>query len=290
MNAQWFPLVLADGVQPVVLPGELLGQQGFMLAASTPPGAGVVHVEYRRPNSSEWLTPSGGAAAPLTAPVALSFFDLVAEYRLTLSGVVGGANLSLWVATTQGEGFPAGAFTGSRALTVQPYTEANVKNGLEYYLRAVWPIGDEIPAGQTRKMYFLTGDKIVIVKSRELLYVAEQLTLRLFRSPTGVSGGTPLNIHNFNNVNPVPTTLQTVLKNVTTVADGVEFDGGNADHFFGETGVGQRSQHAIPEGRERIIPPNTGFIVAIANTGSGSARVQYRLEWYEGTPDLPLPP
>ena len=174
-------------------------------------------------------------------------------------------------------------------MTVQPYTEANVKNGLEYYVRAVWNLADQILAGTTRKLYFRTGAKPIIVKLRDFHYVAEQMVIRLYAGPTGVVGGTPLTVHNYNTVNPVPTSILDARKNVTTTTDGVEIDGGDPDHMFGAQASGQRSQLAIPEGRERIIPANAEFIVAISNTGSGSALAQYFLDWYEGTPDLPIP-
>jgi hypothetical protein len=189
-------------------------------------------------------------------------------------------------------GMPAGLFEGSRAITVQPYTEANVKNGVEYYLRAAWPESDPIATGTTRKLYFQTGAKKVIVKLRDLHYVGEELAIRLYANPVGVSGGTALAIHNFNNVNPVATSVIDARKNVTTVSDGVEIDGGDPEYLYGASSASQRSQLAIPVGRERIIPANSGFIVAITNTASGggaaAARVQYFLDWFEGEPDLPL--
>lgn len=40
---------------------------------------------------------------------------------------------------------------------------------------------------------------------------------------------------------------------------------------------------------ERIIPSVDDFVITLKNTGSGTARVQYFLDWYEGEPDLPRP-
>ena len=158
---------------------------------------------------------------------------------------------------------------------------------MQYNLRATWPLTDTIAAGATRKIWFKTNAKPVIVKLREVQYVAEELTLRLFRTPTGVTGGTALSIHNYNSVSPVATTCQAT-KNVTTTSDGAEFDNNNAEVFFGASNAPQRSVSIALQGRERILPANSEFIVSITNTGSGVARAQYFLDWYEGGSDLPI--
>lgn len=285
-----YRLQLTDEPQVVQILGAPLGNRLVAIAFAVPPDAGTVTVEYRIMGADVWLSIPGGAAAPLAGgPVLLEHYGAASLYRVTFDGLVGGVMPMLWAGVGPSRGFPAGAFEGLRALTVQPYTEANVKNGLEYYVRAVWNLADPILAGTTRKLFFRTGVKPVIVKLRDFHYVAEQMTVRLYSGPTGVAGGTPLTIHNYNLINPVPTSILDARKNVTTTTDGTEIDGGDPEHMFGAQPAGQRSQLAIPEGRERIIPANATFIVAISNTGSGNALAQYFLDWYEGTPDLPLP-
>lgn len=174
---------------------------------------------------------------------------------------------------------------GVGAFVVQPYTEANVKNGLQFYLRASWPLGDTIAAGSTKKIWFKTGSKPVIIKLRDFQYLAEELNISLSSSPTEVSGGTAITISNYNGINPTATTVQ-AKKNVATAADGAPM--GDPEYFFGSSNAPQRAAAAIPQGRERILPVNSEFIVAINNSGSGTARAEYFLDWYEGTPDLPV--
>lgn len=174
---------------------------------------------------------------------------------------------------------------GVGAFVVQPYTEANVKNGLQFYLRASWPLADTIAAGSTKKIWFKTGSKPVIIKLRDFQFLAEELNISLFSSPTGVSGGTAITISNYNGINPVATTVQ-AKKNVATTADGTPM--GDPEYLFGSSSAPQRAAASIPQGRERILPANTEFIVAIASSGSGIARAEYFLDWYEGTPDLPV--
>lgn len=209
--------------------------------------------------------------------------------RVSLAGVAGYTTYRVLIWRTEDplEMIPDGSFSGLRAIITQPYTEANVKNGLQYNLRATWPLTDTIAAGTTRKIWFKTNAKPVIIKLRELQFIAEELTLRLFRGPTTVTLGTDLTVHGYNAASQVPTTIL-AKKNVTTVSDGTEFDAGNAESFFGSANDPQRGVAFALQGRERILPANTEFIVSITNSGTGVARVQYFLDWYEGNTDLPI--
>lgn len=211
--------------------------------------------------------------------------------QVSLAGVTGYTTyrVLIWRTDDPLPMIPDGAFTGLRAIITQPYTEANVKNGLQFNLRAAWPLLDPIATGTTRKIHFRTNAKPVIVKLREVQYLAEELILRLFRDPTGVTGGTALTIHNYNAVSPVATTV-TATKNVTTTTDGTQFDSGDPEYFFGGANDPQRQTASIPAGRERILPANTSFLVTIQNSGGGNARVQYFLDFYEGGTDIPIQP
>lgn len=268
--------------------------------------SGLVTFQYYNAGGVE-ITPTGVPTVSVSPTLTGENFKAVtpsAAGEWTFDGPCGRLRISLagtnavtafarvWRGDDARSGIPPGAFTGLRALTVQPYTEANVKNGLQFYVRAVWPTADPIVTGEpgSRLIWFKTGAKQIVVKLRDMLYVAEELRLRLFRTPTGVTGGTDLVIHNYNGVNPVATTCL-AKKNVTVTTLGTEFDGGDPEYFFGEATSGNRTPTSIPQGRERILPPNTEFIVQLTNlsTGGGSAaRVQYYLDWYEGGTDLPL--
>lgn len=286
LTALRYPLNLVDGQQIVPLPGGPLEPLQIVLACAAYPGAGTVTVEIEPAGSGGvWLPLYRSVGLPLQSPVILNGYG-GGRMRVTLAGIVGGSDLMAWIAKGVGQGFPDGAFVGLRALTVQPYTEANVKNGVQYYARAAWPLADPILAGTTRKLHFTTGAKPVLVKLREFQYIAEEIRIRLFRSPTGVSGGTQLTVHNYNGVSPVPTTVAG-FKNVTTVTDGVEFDGNDEEFLFGSQSAPQRVAGSIPTGRERVLPMNASFLVSIQNTGSGDARCSYFLDWYEGGTDLP---
>lgn len=289
MITQSVALDLVNGQQVFPVPGAGAGMtQQLVFTCDVYPAAGTLTLEYQLMGVGAWQPVYKGFALPLNAPIVLAAEGAVGAFRVALAGLgAGGSNLRVWAGSAPaGLGFPSGAFVGLRALTVQPYTEANVKNGVQFYARANYPLATPIPTGQSRKLHFTTGAKPVLVKLRDFSYVAEELRINLYRSPTGVSGGTPLVIHNYNGVNPVASTVAAT-KNVTTVTDGVEFDGGDPEFFFGANAVAQRVSTSIPQGRERVLPPNASFLVVITNTGTGDARCQYFLDWYEGGSDLP---
>lgn len=214
-----------------------------------------------------------------------------ARVRIDLTGVTGYVSYQAVIVRTDDPMtlIPDGAYVGLRALVTQPYTEANVKNGLQFYIRAVWNKAGPIPAGETRKIWVSTGNSPLIVKLRIVEFDAEELRLDIFAGPTGVTGGTTITPRNYNRVNALPSVLQ-AKKNVTTVSDGTAFDPDDPEHFFGAANAPQRNPGALPQGRERILPANSEFIVAFTNTGTGNARVQYFLDFYQGGTDLPINP
>lgn len=181
---------------------------------------------------------------------------------------------------------PNGIDTGTRARTVQFYPEANVKNGLQFYMTANWPDDDPIGngPGNARNIVFQTGDKPVIIKSRIVSYIGEEFSLELFSNPT-FSGGTSVFVGNFNLIYPQNTTV-TILKDATITNPGTPFPG-EPDYYYGGSQGNFRQASAIPEGRERVLPPQTTFLVRATST-VGTGRFSYFIDWFEGEPDLPL--
>lgn len=290
MNRANFAIPLVNGTFDQLLPGFEPGYHQLVFTYGTKPTAGRMAVFTKTGIDDDWLPLAEAQNLDMTTGRIVIAFGAISAYRFVISGLLGGAGLTAWISSAlewPGPGMPDGLFTGLRAMTVQPYTEANVKNGLQYNIRATWPLTDTIAAGTSRKIWFKTTTKPVIVKLRELQFIAEELTLRLFRGPTGVTLGTDLTVHNYNAVNPVATTCF-AKKNVTTVSDGTEFDANDAEVFFGSANDPQRGVAFALQGRERVLPADTEFIVSIANSGTGNARVQYFLDFYEGGTDLPL--
>lgn len=178
---------------------------------------------------------------------------------------------------------PEGLYEGTRAITTQSYNEANIKNGVQYYLGVSWPNADQIVNGTPRSVIFSTGDTTVLVKTRIVSYIGEEFTIELFEAPT-FTGGTQIFVGNYNGRNPVPTTV-TAVKDATITDPGTPFPG-EPDYYFGGS-TGNRESNSIPDGRERVLKQNTDYLVRISST-SGNGRFSYYIDWYEGDTDLPL--
>lgn len=177
-----------------------------------------------------------------------------------------------------------GLLKGSNGIVVQPFTEANIKRGVQYFLRTAYPNSDPIAGETSRKLLLETGSQPVLVKLRVFEYIGEELRISLYANPTVTDNGSPIQVSNWNAVNPVPNTA-TARKDVTTSDDGTLL--GEPEYFFGgPTGL-LRDAYSIPEGRERVIPANSSFLVVIENLDIGNARCQYFLDWYEGGTDIP---
>jgi hypothetical protein len=169
---------------------------------------------------------------------------------------------------------------GQRAFIVEPFDPVNIKRGLQFYLRASWPNADPIAANAPRYVYFKTGAKPVIVKTRIVSYIGEEFALSIFANPTITPAtGTVINPSNLNRINPQATTV-TALKDPTVTDDGTLIDDEPEYYFGGTTGI-FRDANSIPPESERIIPADTEFLVKI----EGAGRFSYRLEWFEGEPE-----
>lgn len=210
----------------------------------------------------------------------------VGRVRLSLAGVtsVTSAQAFIWRDDESVETFPPGAFSGLRALTAQSYTEANVKNGVQFYIQHNLP--QLVATTGVYKLLFTTGAKPVLIKGREMYGIGETFSLQVYKQPTAPTpGGTLLTVQNYNDVGPVASTV-TVRGGVATTADGTPW--GDPQRLFGQSAAGQRAGSGLAPGGDRVLKPNSSYLVVFRNTGSGAADIDYFLTWYEGGTDLPL--
>ena len=169
---------------------------------------------------------------------------------------------------------------GIRAFIVEPFDTVNIKRGLQFYLRSSWPTSDPIAPGTPRYVYFKTGAKPVIVKSRIVSYIGEEFELSILANPTITPAtGTPITLSNLNRINPQETTV-TAIKDPVVTDEGVSIED-EPEYYFGGASGFFRDANSIPPDSERIIPANTEFLVKI----EGDGRFSYRLEWFEGEPE-----
>ena len=280
-----FVLSLANGQQVVNIPGGVNGPLGLILAATTPPAAGTVTAEYQLQGQSTWTAFDSGTNQSLTAPVALFAYGVIGALRFTISGISGGAGLAGFVTQVGARGFPANAFEGLRALNVQTYIETNVKLGAQFYVQRLLPL---IAAGASYKIRFTTGALPVLIKGRDLYASAQNLAYSIFKNPTGVSGGSALPAQNYNDINPVASTV-TITEGVTATGNGTAW--GDAVPLYNAGSAAQRVGSGLAPGGDRVLKPSTSYLVVVTNNDTSALTFApaWFLTWYEGAPDLPRP-
>jgi hypothetical protein len=282
-----FPVILQNGQQTFPNGGAKDAQQ-VTIVANTPPGAGTVTLDYQLIGSTSWTRGDTATNQPLTAPVIINVPPGVANYRLTIAGLTGGAGMYMYAADVDPTGIPPLAFAGLRAINVQTYIESNVKLGQQFYIQSQIPVMEH---GTLYNATFKTGALPVLVKDRQVYGNGNAWSYQAFKAPTGVSGGTPITIQNFNDINP-GTSLCTLTTGVTATGYGTPW--GDAQRVFGSNSATNRVGQGLVPGGDKILKPNSTYLIQFNNfdttTGAaGEANIDYFLSWYEGQPDLPRP-
>lgn len=279
------PLDLVTTPQILPIPGGSVGSHMLYLAFATAPSAGTVKVEYRPIGATAWKTLSKVNNVSITSgELAFRLDGVVGSLRLTFTGLVGGAGPLLWFTDA---GAPSDKlFVGLAAMTVQTYLEANVKNGLQFFIQLALP---QLAALGTHKLLFTTGAKQVLVKAREMYGLGQFISLQVYKQPNAPAPlGTLVAVQNYDDVAPVATTV-TIRSGVTTVSDGTPW--GDPQRLFGSSQAGGRVGSGLAPGGDRRLKANSTYLVVFRNTdsgGSGTADIDYFLSWFEGDSDLPL--
>ena len=178
---------------------------------------------------------------------------------------------------------PQGLFVGLRAMTTQSYTEANVKNGLQYEANS--PL-ISLAAAANSDILFTTGSKPVIIKSRTIAFSGVGISAAVYEAPTITANGTAIAAYNLSRIIPTAA-VSTLSSGPTVTATGTQI---SAKTFaIGSTGVGNSSlgTYAV-SGSERVLKPQTSYLLRITNTGPDTCSISAYISWYEGTPDLPV--
>lgn len=180
-----------------------------------------------------------------------------------------------------GEEAPNGLYSGTRAITVQSYTEANAKNGSEHeasvYLTAV-------AAGANNDTIFQVGSLPVSIKARVVSYTGAGVEGNIFEAPS-YTGGTPLALYNATSINPIAS-LSSVLEGATVTVNGTQAFA--STHSIGNTSnQGQGSTGSVL-GSEKILKPNTDYLFRLTSLDTQPEDISSFVSWYEGELDLPL--
>lgn len=174
---------------------------------------------------------------------------------------------------------PDGLYSGLRAMTVQDYTEANVKNGVQHEGSTLLTLG----AGAVSDTIFLTGTLPVSLKGRTISYTGDGVAGEIYEAPT-YTGGVDTEYQNANAINPV-VGLSKILVGATVTVDG--------DLIFAPSySIGNQSNQgkgatSSTLGSERVLKPDTAYLLRLTSLDDASQQVSSFLSWYEGELDLP---
>lgn len=288
MSLTLITVPMANGVTSIPLNSGAIGQFEITLNDSAgAPSAGTLKIEGLN-WSGNYDVIEGASAIPLTqlatGVINVSDFGHFQALRLTLSGVVGGVGQLYGAANVQTFMLPDYVATGGRAINTQSYTESNTKLGTQFYMQFY---NASLAAAGTYNIVFTTGSKIALVKDRVLYTNGTNVSVQLFKGPTGVSGGTPITVQNYNDINPVATTVG-IVGGATVTGAGTSW--GDPAHVWNASANGQAQQSGsglAPRG-DRVLLPNKSYLIRVVNNDATNATpFDYFLTWFEGTPDLP---
>lgn len=274
-------LEMSNAAQEIIVLGGLIGSSQITVSFGSAPSAGTVSIATRAPGATAWKTLSKASTVSIVSGLLVVRADgPIERVRVTFAGLVGGANPVAWIA--QGEE-PDGLYVGLAAMCTDSYVGFNVKNGLQFYIQHALP---QLPATTgTYKLLFTTGAKKVLIKAREMYGNGERFQIQVFKQPSAVTGGSTVDVQNFNDIAPAATTVS-VLGGVTAGNNGTAW--GDPQRIFSQSAAGQRSGSGLAPGGDRILKANSTYLVVFSNTGSGTADIDYFLSWYEGDTDVPL--
>lgn len=183
--------------------------------------------------------------------------------------------------SSSGEPAPEGLYEGTRAITTQGYVEANTKLGVQFEGSALFTIG----GNDSIDTIFLTGSKPVSLKGRKISYNGEGVTAEIYASPT-YTGGSPADYQNANNKNPEVGESQIIVGSTITDDGTLAF---SPIHSLGSSGFFGGGSQVPGIESERILAPNTAYLLRLTNLDATAQQVASHLSWYEGDLDLPRP-
>lgn len=167
-------------------------------------------------------------------------------------------------------------YDGLKAFTVQPFTEANVKNSTQWEFSSLNP---SLTAGAVQDAVFTTGSSPVLIKSRQITFTGSGITAQVYEAPT-FTGGTLASIYNLNRIAP-NSPLSTIRTGVTTSATGTEIAA--PTYAFGTDTSGNKAVGTFSAaGIERVLKPNTAYLLRITNNDTAACKVAVYTTFYEG--------
>jgi hypothetical protein len=182
---------------------------------------------------------------------------------------------------------PDGIYGGNRAMTVQFYTEANVKSGKQFEASTYTA---SFPGFASSGYIVRTGSEDVVLKGRTISVSGLGLRLEMFVAPT-YTGGTPIPVYTLNHRNSNGTTVQ-ILASPTVTSDGIKVACDKyifGSNLQGGSAISSSTLFTEAPGLEMVLPANSVFYFKSTSLDNDPQRVFSYNTWYEGDTDLPLP-
>lgn len=171
-------------------------------------------------------------------------------------------------------------FNGLAGFISQTYTEANSKLGTQHEASALFTAVAGLASNNT---LFITGALPVSLKGRVIGYSGLGVTAEIFRDPT-YTGGASAAYQNASDINPV-TGLSQIITGATVTAPGeLRFA---PDFLIGNTSNQGKGDPGKVLGRERLLRPNTAYLLRLTSLDTQPQDITSLLSWYEGELDLP---
>lgn len=165
---------------------------------------------------------------------------------------------------------------GTFAITTTNFIELNVKRGQQF---GVVNKSGPVDVDASEYWLFKTSSDPVILKRRILKTNSDEVNWYVYNEPVITDNGATIPVGNYNEFASNTPAVQ-YFKSPTFSSKG---DSYVTDYIPGSTSVGGRSGGGLgDEGFERILAPNTEYLIEIENTGSNPLTYQLRLDWYEG--------
>lgn len=171
-------------------------------------------------------------------------------------------------------------YSGTQGLTIQPFTEANCKNGVQFETSSYLP---SLGAGLSTFAIFKTSSKFALLKNRQISYTGKGVTADVFINPT-YTGGTSVPSFNLRLDAFAQTATVQILTGMTVTANGTQIAASTVG--IGTAGQGSNTVGTFSgfgqQGVERVIPLNTTLLLRITNRDTAACELSTYATWYEG--------
>lgn len=180
-----------------------------------------------------------------------------------------------------GEPSPLGLYQGMRFMSVQTSVESNSKLGMEHEGSTLL---NDVVGGGVNDTIFLTGSLPVALKGRIISYTGDGVKAEIYEAPT-YTGGVVTDYQNASAINPVPGLSSIIVGAVVSAIGDLVFA---PDYLIGNTSNQGKGATGAVVGREKLLKPNTAYLLRITSLDGSIQNISSLLTWYEGELDLPL--